>query len=479
MVVPLRILRSLCVLAPLAAALQSGAAVGEIKSGLARADAASAYPGRAVTAVHLHREYIWGPGDGAAGVDELWAQYEGPSAGELAGLNAEAVAALTSAVRAVPYWTLQDAGGDVVAVCDSEGPSVATGLHPTGAGGVGVGPATAQTGQVVAQYLYDAYGAVLIAEDLEPHPSFAVGHKGLFADRLDEGITTSGTDPPSSLIPFAATLYDARNRTYAPSLGRWMQRDPNATAQVLIEAVHHSGRSRGAIALAFNASSRAADGFNLYGYLGGNPWQRADPMGLFVLTAKDQADLATGAGIFSALSNLLFSNPVFLIGGANSAVIGGLFGTAYNAGFSSGAGRVFPRGDKLADTGFGWPDRSPNGDGQPPDDDDTRAGGRKGGPETRAQNARIRDYWKSKGWEHKAGVDEKEEYIKPSTGGRRGGSYVDITMTKGDKTVRIQTVDVKKDGSVTQRELDAAARIRAAHPGDTLILIPKGSSQLE
>ncbi len=213
-------------------------------------------------------------------------------------------------IRSKAYWTLQDAGGDVVAVCDSEGPSVATGLHPTGAGGVGVGPATAQTGQVVAQYLYDAYGAVLVAEDLEPHPSFAVGHKGLFADRLDEGITTSGTDPPSALVPFAHTIVQAGNRVYTPQLGRWMQRDPNATAQVLLSAAAHSGRTLLAAAAAFDADGRMGDGFNLYAYLGSNPWMRSDPLGLSYDPFADHVDnyLAEDAGSKAAFLNSLGSD---------------------------------------------------------------------------------------------------------------------------------------------------------------------------
>ncbi len=273
-------------------ALQSGAAVGEIKSGLARADAASAYPGRAVTAVHLHREYIWGPGDGAAGVDELWAQYEGPSAGELAGLNAEAVAALTSAVRAVPYWTLQDAGGDVIALCDSGGPTVPT----------GVGSATAQTGRVLGQWIYDAYGAVLVMEEPEPGvscPGMAVGHKGLFADRLDEGITTSGTDPPPPLIPFAATIYDARNRTYAPSLGRWMQRDPNATAQVLTALEWHGGPLYPEVA-DIAPAARHADSMSVYAYLASAPWESQDPLGLM-----SDRGLGLGGAAWDSAANAL------------------------------------------------------------------------------------------------------------------------------------------------------------------------------
>lgn len=59
----------------------------------------------------------------------------------------------------------------------------------------------------------------------------------------------------------------------------------------------------------------------------------------------------------------------------------------------------------------------------------------------------------------------------------RGGTYVDITLTNGTLTMRIQTIDTLADGlTPTLREAAAAARIRAAFPNDPLILVPKGGA---
>jgi len=69
-----------------------------------------------------------------------------------------------------------------------------------------------------------------------------------------------------------------------------------------------------------------------------------------------------------------------------------------------------------------------------------------------------------------------EEYLRPLGGGRRGGSYPDITATHPNyPTLRINTVDVLKNGvTPTARELRNAVRIRAQiGPGKHLILIPK------
>lgn len=54
---------------------------------------------------------------------------------------------------------------------------------------------------------------------------------------------------------------------------------------------------------------------------------------------------------------------------------------------------------------------------------------------------------------------------------------MDITATKTVggtvKTLRIQTVTTQANGAPTPGELNAAARIRAAFPGDKLLLVPK------
>lgn len=66
--------------------------------------------------------------------------------------------------------------------------------------------------------------------------------------------------------------------------------------------------------------------------------------------------------------------------------------------------------------------------------------------------------------------------MKPLNGGRKGGSYLDITATHPKyPTLRINTVDVLKNGvTPTARELRNAIRIRTQiQPGEHLLLIPK------
>ena len=189
------------------------------------------------------------------------------------------------------FWSIQDGGGDVVALCDSQGAMVATGAQA----GSGQSSVTVKTGRVVGQWVYGAYGEVLVAETIEDHPTLHLGHKGLFVDRLDEGITTSGTDPPGGgaggsaggggagagsgaaesprLVPFAVTLVYARNRSYSPTLGRWMQRDPNATGSPICGAALERVEPP-------DVGARHMDGGNLYEYLSCAPWTRADPTGL-------------------------------------------------------------------------------------------------------------------------------------------------------------------------------------------------------
>jgi len=72
-------------------------------------------------------------------------------------------------------------------------------------------------------------------------------------------------------------------------------------------------------------------------------------------------------------------------------------------------------------------------------------------------------------------LEGAEEFLKPLGGGRKGGSYLDITAKHPNyPTLRINTVDVYKNGLETIRELNNAARIRTQiAPGEHLLLIPK------
>lgn len=190
---------------------------------------------------YQNRAYIWGPGDGLGGVDELLVQFD---------RTQDAV------------WVIQDAGGDIVAACDLGG--------------------TGGEARVVSQWTYDSYGAPLSTDRLGGHADLYAGHKGLFVDRLDTGVANivGGPGRPR-IVPFAKNIVHNRNRAYNPSLGRFMQADPNATGAVVLADVRwFEGASASVVLRRLSLSWRYADGANLQLYLRANPFGLADPMGL-------------------------------------------------------------------------------------------------------------------------------------------------------------------------------------------------------
>ena len=106
-----------------------------------------------------------------------------------------------------------------------------------------------------------------------------------------------------------------------------------------------------------------------------------------------------------------------------------------------------------------------------------RQTGRLGTANTRGQIAEIAAELESRGYTITGGGGRlSEEYLAPLGGGRKGGSYLDITATHPQfGTLRVNTVDVLKDGvTPTAREATNAARIRSQiKPGEHLLLIPK------
>ncbi len=195
----------------------------------------------------VEREYIWGPGDGRGGVDELLAQCD----------------------AARQLWpVLTDAGGDVVAVV----------------GRSGLGPNAVAV--VAGQWTYDAYGSVISADHLFDHPFLSVGHKGLFVERLDVGVadaTVPGAqyaDTPR-LTPFAHHIYHNRNRSYHPTLGRFLQMDPNAAGLIVMSDLPQDGRAFVSASPSMSLDGRLSDGANLYQYVRSSPWDLSDPLGLY------------------------------------------------------------------------------------------------------------------------------------------------------------------------------------------------------
>lgn len=105
-----------------------------------------------------------------------------------------------------------------------------------------------------------------------------------------------------------------------------------------------------------------------------------------------------------------------------------------------------------------------------------KTGGRLGNAATRSQIDQIATTLESRGYTITGGGGRTaEEFLKPLGGGRNGGSFLDITATHPNyPTLRINTVDVYKNGLPTLRELNNAARIRTQiAPGEHLVLIPK------
>jgi hypothetical protein len=100
------------------------------------------------------------------------------------------------------------------------------------------------------------------------------------AGQVGEVINWETGDELTTLIANSVGLYQMRNRVYSPTLGRFMQRDPNATSMVLIESAAMHGQGIGAAVAAISPDAMYGDGHNLYQYLGSNPWQRFDALGL-------------------------------------------------------------------------------------------------------------------------------------------------------------------------------------------------------
>jgi YD repeat-containing protein len=172
------------------------------------------------------REYIWGPGS----VDELVCQI------------------YDSGARA---YAILDIGGNVTGLVNA-------------------------TGGIIEQYVFDPYGQALLRETPGGQdPRNRIGHKGLFFDRLDADTTAP------QLAPSAFGLYQNRNRTFAPRIGRFLQRDPNASGAPVLRTSAFLGR---AIAVVIDNSPKRIypDGQNTYAFLGGSPALRTDPSGLFM-----------------------------------------------------------------------------------------------------------------------------------------------------------------------------------------------------
>jgi hypothetical protein len=96
-------------------------------------------------------------------------------------------------------------------------------------------------------------------------------------------------------------------------------------------------------------------------------------------------------------------------------------------------------------------------------------GGRWGSIEVRRLNHAYAQQYENQGWKVTGGAGRaSEEFID----GPKGVAYADITLTKGGKTLRIQTATMK-NGKLEASEVVKAQKIRAAFPNDELIIVSK------
>lgn len=222
------------------------------------------------------REYVWDASRGAY-VDECLVQYDGWG-------------------RAA--YVLQDANFNVVGLVEPDG-------------------------DPILQYGWTPYGEVLFREVFSgAFSDNRLGHQGLFFDRIDAGCLSVQLEPTVLSATPHRGLYQNRNRTYDPGLGRFLQRDPNGAGLTTLD---HPPFEDGAFFVSIGApdvNEHFADGLSSYAYLRQSPSTGLDPQGMFVGIVGmglgstmstdiylDYNDEATGAGLsfLSFISETMFS----------------------------------------------------------------------------------------------------------------------------------------------------------------------------
>jgi hypothetical protein len=90
---------------------------------------------------------------------------------------------------------------------------------------------------------------------------------------------------------------------YSPSLGRFLQRDPNAMGQpVMDDPSWFHGRAPVHLPLSVDIGRHYQDGMNTYQYVKSNPLTNSDPLGLFVMSPLDT--LAVGMEVKSLVKDM-------------------------------------------------------------------------------------------------------------------------------------------------------------------------------
>jgi len=132
----------------------------------------------------------------------------------------------------------------------------------------------------------------------------------------------NGYDLPSGK---AKLIGHMRNRVYLPRLMRFAQRDPNATGQLVMAAVSHSGGTMDGSIEPLRIETLYGDGPSLYGYLSGRPRGRSDPLGLNG-PIESVPDEYTGEDAFNDFSDAMglaspLLGPADFIRGALSSLV--------------------------------------------------------------------------------------------------------------------------------------------------------------
>ena len=169
-------------------------------------------------------------------------------------------------------------------------------------------------GDLLQQFGRTPYGTLYAADDDRAHPIdfehaperliTPFGHQGLLDD-LETGL-----------------VYN-RARYYRPEIGRFLQRDPNETALIILTALAHNAQAMLVMA-SVSGDGQYGDGLSLYQYQNGNPFGSLDPLGL-----RSYAELMTSVGIQGGIGGL--------INGVICKFAGGSFWSGFASGFIGGA----------------------------------------------------------------------------------------------------------------------------------------------
>ena len=251
----------------------------------------------------LDREYVYGPGD----VNEFVAQFKH--------------------FRQL-YYYLQDGSLNDTGVADF-------------------------AGNLKRQYVYAPYGECIVAEATGDAPYNRVGFQGMFID------VQNVFQANRNVTPGPGRHYLTANRVYDPPTGRWLQRDPNETAQPIVEALAFNGGGLSLSSQMFDIVRHYGDGPNSYQFVRSNPMNLRDPLGLnsadfdWLDEAGDIVASSAGERAAFAQEVLDFGFGVLRAGGklaliaAASAIIPG-------AGLAFAAVGAFQSGVDIYENGLGW-----------------------------------------------------------------------------------------------------------------------------